>query len=157
MLRLCFLEKAWDGLGNPKLRDLHRPSRLPTLGRGLSSPWYFWRQKDPSLDSAEDSPELLNADFVQHDWGKCARSLGGGLIFCDEEWGETTTYAVLVVPLIVFPDAMPMVPHAEYLWWAVWGCWFAFYCALRSFKSHLCSFKRLRWDRKKESCLLALF
>lgn len=57
--------------------------------------------------------------------------------------GVTTTSAVLVAPLIVFPDAMPMVPHATYLWQTVSGCSFAFYCVLRSFKSHLCSFKRL--------------
>lgn len=95
--------------------------------------------------AAEDSLELLNADFVQCDWGKhsFARSLWEGLMFCGEEQGKTIKNAVLVMSLIVFPDAMPVMPHAVCLWQAVPGCSFAFCCVLRFFKSHLCSFQRL--------------
>lgn len=97
-------------------------------------------------------PKLLNADFVQCDWGKCSLQLWEGLTFCEGEWGRTTTHTALV-----FPDAMPIVPHAVYLWQAVSGCLLEFCCVSRSLKSQQCSLKRLQGDSKKASCPIALF
>lgn len=43
-------------------------------------------------------------------------ALWEGLIFCEEKCSETTTHTVPVMSLIVFPDAMPVLPHAAYHW-----------------------------------------